>query len=313
MEPLTVTNDPVDVAARHTDALVCFPDAHTDADTTRRFKVTLDYLWHTCRCCVYVCVRDWRVRVFAPFCNTEFRNTWGAQLTGVGALAPPEARPPDQWWANADLVCTRPQGARGWGTGHLATYRSLVDAALREHPVRYASFFLNKRDHPLVRRDATHPYHHVWAGAVPHVPGGTQDLLPVLSPYTGRAFLDRPLPTAQDWVALGGTTPALADEQPRTDVVRVAWKSRRRVALWRGTNTNPVRAQLCAHFAAHPLFDVALTRSQGGRIVARRGHVERRRSSRITRAAKADRTASSCTARYPCHSCGPDCAYLDGM
>ena len=261
MEAVNVVNDVEVVRAAHGDALARFPAA-ADAETQRRFDATLAYVWAECRCGILVVIRDWRVRVWMPFCNLGFTNTWGCDLT-LGERVN-EALPVDRWWCNADLVCTRAQGDRGWGTAQNDVYLALVDAALKAHPVRFASVILNKRDHPLLRRDGSSAYNHVWSSPRPRVLDNPDQLLPILSVFTGNAFLDRGIPCAQDW-----------DTHTFPPLRLTRWANRRPCALFRGTRTNPVRERLCAVFADDPRFDVKLTRSAGGRLVANRGHVSR--------------------------------------
>ena len=261
---LVVTNDPDAVRGAHADALARFPGPPVPA-----FEATFAYLWTVCRAAVYVCVRDWRIRVFLPFCNHPgFRNPWGQQLTGHVATAVGEAHgslPPDRWWCNADLLCTKPASPEGWSVGPLPVYRDFLEQVLRQHPVRHAAFFLNRRDHPLVRRDGHHPYGHVWQGGRgPHL-GTTDGFLPVLSPYGSPAFRDHLVPTDVCWTVLRQGAPVAA----------TPWAARQPRAFFRGTATNPLRTTLVRVLGHRPDFDVALTHSGGGRLVARRGHVVR--------------------------------------
>ena len=47
---------------------------------------TLRYAWSHLRCGVYVLIRDGRVKIFAPFCNQDYANGWGASLRLEGDL-----------------------------------------------------------------------------------------------------------------------------------------------------------------------------------------------------------------------------------
>ena len=254
---LAVTNDPAAVRAAHADALERFPGPACPG-----FEATFTYVWDICRAAVYVCVRDWRLRVFLPFCNHPgYRNTWGHQLTGVVD----DPLPRDRWWCNADLLCTKAAGPQGWTVGPLAVYRDFLEALLRRRPVRHATLFLNRRDHPLVRQDGHHPYGHVWQdGHGPRV-ADTSGFLPILSPYGSPAFRDRLIPTDVCWTVLRQAAPVHAGP----------WSARRPVALFRGTATNPLRTTLVRVLGHRPDFDVALTHSAGGRLRAHRGHVDR--------------------------------------
>ena len=196
---LVVVNSLGAVRRARTSALECFPDEAADqAADDASFEATLLYMWDTCRCGTYVCVRDFRVRCVVPFCNLDFRNSWSSQLTGD--VPNREALPHDRWWCNADVLCTRAAGSRGWTVGALPTYVAMLTAALHRHPVQHAEFYLNRRDHPLVTKSGKHPYAHVWRGDPPIVLAAPTRLLPVLSPYTDTtAFHDRLIPTDTCW------------------------------------------------------------------------------------------------------------------
>ena len=200
-----------------------------------------------------------------PFCNLDFRNPW--QLKGP---LPCEPLPPDRWWCNADILCTKPATARGWTIGPLPTYKSMICEALHQHPVRYSCFFLNRRDHPLVRRDGSYPYHHPFAGTPPRVLREPESLLPVLSPYTDSVtFHDRLIPTDVCWKTI----------RENCHIQMRPWQHRHPVAFFRGTATNPLRTELVRVFADHTNFDVALTHSSGGRLRVMKGVVERQAAS----------------------------------
>ena len=49
---------------------------------------TLKYLFFHMKCGIFVMIRNGKLRIFAPFVNSEYRNTWGdrLQLEGDGTL-----------------------------------------------------------------------------------------------------------------------------------------------------------------------------------------------------------------------------------
>jgi len=48
----------------------------------------LKYLFFHMKCGIFVMIKDGKLRVFAPFVNSDYRNTWGDKLTleGDGSL-----------------------------------------------------------------------------------------------------------------------------------------------------------------------------------------------------------------------------------
>ena len=232
------------------------PDAAADAAAAE----SVQYVFTTCRAAVLVVVREYRIRLFLPFCNPHFVNDYdlaGDELAQVARLEPVSVK---NWWCNAGILCTR--AVKGmWSTHTLPTYMVMFEEALRTHPIRRTEFIFNRRDHPLVRVDGTMPYHHVYGGPAPTSPLSCP--LPVLSPYSSTAFRDRLVPTDVCWTHLG----AAADDVP--------WNLRIPTAMFRGTATGSIRASFVDAVQGDPLFDAALTRSKGGRLRCSGGRVSR--------------------------------------
>jgi hypothetical protein len=80
---------------------------------------TLKYLFYHMKMGSYVMIRNGKLRIFAPFGNSSYRNTWGNSLTleGDGSLDTyylrkaglyrEEQIEPDRykWWANGNIIC----------------------------------------------------------------------------------------------------------------------------------------------------------------------------------------------------------------
>ena len=115
-------------------------------------------------------IRDGKLRIFAPFVNADYRNTWNDRLTleGDGSLSTYYSRKaglyrdeniePDRskWWANGNIICNELSRAEDqdknqfWGDHFLAALRDMLGEACRERTLPDCEFFLNKRDYPQV-------------------------------------------------------------------------------------------------------------------------------------------------------------------
>jgi len=47
---------------------------------------TLKYLFYHMKCGIFVMIRNGKLRIFAPFVNSEYRNTWGNQMPLEGEM-----------------------------------------------------------------------------------------------------------------------------------------------------------------------------------------------------------------------------------
>ena len=132
---------------------------------------TLKYLFYHMKCGIYVMIRDGKLRIFSPFVNSNYRNTWGDKLTleGDGSLNTyyslkdglyrDEEIEPDKskWWANGNIICnelSKPEDRdtmQYWGDQFLAALRDMIGEACRERTMPDCEFFLNKRDYPQLK------------------------------------------------------------------------------------------------------------------------------------------------------------------
>ncbi len=242
---------------------------------SRAALATLTYVWDWCRAGVYVRVAKGAVVALVPFRNPRFRNRWDLRRR-LPQPWPWEARtglPPESWWCNAGLLCTRacepgPGAARGAGVSSVLNFGDLLATAARLAPEADCEFLLNKRDAPLVRHDGLDPYGATYFGT--RDVAVTEPLLPVLSQYGGAAFADELLPVLADYA---DAPPG--DAFPSKAAFLEAWEARRPVAVFRGSatgcgcdeRTNPRLGLLALARALPPeeaaFLDVRLTGRNG--------------------------------------------------
>ncbi|KAL7433649.1 hypothetical protein ACHAXH_007174 [Discostella pseudostelligera] len=201
---------------------------------------TLKYLFYHMKCGIFVMIRDSKLRIFAPFVNSDYRNTWGDKLTieGDGSLSTyyskkdglyrDEEVEPDKmkWWANGNIICnelSKPEDrdkTQFWGDHFLAALRDMIGEACRERTLPDCEFFLNKRDYPQLKVNISR-------GGEPMEPYGfifdkddrdpEQDVdlfeehkfksyAPIVSFYAASPtrFSDIPWPSSEDWEAACG-------------------------------------------------------------------------------------------------------------
>jgi hypothetical protein len=107
---------------------------------------SLKYLYHHMKCGIYVMIRNGKLRIFCPFVNISYRNTWSDRLriegdgtldtyyTQKAGLYREEQIEPDRskWWANGNIICnelTKLEDAtqsQHWGDHFLAPLRDML-------------------------------------------------------------------------------------------------------------------------------------------------------------------------------------------
>jgi hypothetical protein len=162
---------------------------------------TLRYLFFHMRCGIYVLIKDGQLAMFVPFVNTDYRNNWADHLhldTGDGTEGESALEPgavgryyrrksrwfrsrgkligdPYRWWANGRMICNE-HSAQGWGDQFLVQLKHMLLRLVAERGEMLGAgggggpieFFLNKRDHPQLRRDLSEPYSFLFPSSPRH-------------------------------------------------------------------------------------------------------------------------------------------------
>ena len=208
--------------------------------TTMSTMNTLKYLFFHMKCGIFVMIRDGKLRIFAPFVNSNYRNTWGdvIKLEGDNSLDTYYSQKAGQyreenvekdrfkWWANGNIICNElvkdadKSKMQHWGDHFLAPLRDMLAEACRTRSLPDCEFFLNKRDYPQLKIN-------VPRGGIPVEPYGfifdkddrfpDQDVdlveehkyktyAPIVSFYAAKEdrFADIPWPSSEDWEAACG-------------------------------------------------------------------------------------------------------------
>jgi len=201
---------------------------------------TLKYLFFHMKCGIFVMIRNGKLRMFAPFVNSEYRNTWGDKIqlegdnsldtyyTQKAGLYREENIEKDRfkWWANGNIMCNElvkdadKANMQHWGDHFLAPLRDMLGEACNQRNIPDCEFFLNKRDYPQLKVN-------IPRGGIPVEPYGfifdkddrfpEQDIdlveehkfntyAPIVSFYAAKEdrFSDIPWPSSEDWEAACG-------------------------------------------------------------------------------------------------------------
>lgn len=199
---------------------------------------TLKYLFFHMKCGIFVMIRNRKLRIFAPFVNSDYRNTWGDALTVEGGsldtyysqkagLYREENVEKDRskWWANGNIICNElskdkdMEKMQHWGDHFLAPLRDMLGEACRERNMPDCEFFLNKRDYPQLKINVprgvpVEPYGFIF-DKDDRNPDEDVDLFedhkfktycPIVSFYAAKKdrFSDIPWPSSEDWESACG-------------------------------------------------------------------------------------------------------------
>lgn len=201
---------------------------------------TLKYLFFHMKCGIFVMIRNGKLRIFAPFVNIDYRNTWGdvLSLEGDGSLDTYYSNKAglyreeqieqdrSKWWANGNIICNElakdsdKDKMQHWGDHFMAPLRDMLAEACNTREMPDCEFFLNKRDYPQLKVNVprggipVEPYGFIF-GKDDRDPEQDVDLVeehtfksfaPIVSFYAAAPdrFSDIPWPSSEDWEAACG-------------------------------------------------------------------------------------------------------------
>lgn len=195
---------------------------------------TMKYLFFHMKCGIYVMVRNGELRIFCPFTNSEYRNTWSKSLTieGDGTLDKYYTQKAglyreeniekdmSRWWANGNIICNElskdndTSKMQHWGDQFSSPLRDMLAEACRLRQIPDCEFFLNKRDYPQLKFNVergvpVEPYGFIF-DKDDRIPEQDVDLVPehkfktyapIVSFYAAAEdrFTDIPWPSSEDW------------------------------------------------------------------------------------------------------------------
>ena len=181
-------------------------------------------------------IGDGKVRMFCPFSNRDYENTWSGKLKieGDGTLddyyskkvgiCRPENIVHDTsvWWANGNIICNEITPNKNeskydiqvWGDQFLSPLRDMLAEACNQRQIPDCEFFLNKRDYPQLKVNVergvpVEPYGFIF-DKDDRDPEQDIDLFedhkfktyaPIVSFYAAAEdrFSDIPWPSSEDW------------------------------------------------------------------------------------------------------------------
>jgi hypothetical protein len=214
---------------------------------------TLLYLFEHMRCGIFVKISGGKLAMFVPFANVSYRNTWSHKLrwdvrfSNLAEFYAAYERlyshvdylpDPASWWANGGVLCNVASPSV-WGGHGLVPLRNMLSQLCRERRIHDCEFFVNKRDTPQLKKDATEPFDELLDSHDEPLSRHSYDqYAPICSFFTSEAFADLPFPSSDDWlIATGKVYPNEHDLFAESNYVNVPWNERKKTAFFRGSAT----------------------------------------------------------------------------
>lgn len=217
---------------------------------------TFKYMFNKLKKGIFVKIKDNQVRVFLPFSKKTFINEWGnrikidprygdmfgfikyiSTLQGRKFLPKYINKFTDTWYANNCLL--RYEFPIGEGDTNVSQMSDMLKTLCANRKVPDIEFFINRRDFPIIKRNSTEPYNHLFGTNHPLISHNYKNYSPILSMVTTTQFADIPIPTGDDWTRIGRNENKFFPRgcQSVINDFNIEWKNKKPTAVFRGSST----------------------------------------------------------------------------
>ena len=213
---------------------------------------TFNYTFHKFKKCIFVKIKDNKLKVFLPFSKSNYINEWGDRIK-----VDPKYGSLENFLKSANSHTNYPLGnvnrfTQGWGGNNcLLRYefplregdsgavnmRDMFLELCQNRQIPDMEFFINRRDFPILKKDGTEPYNHIFDSEdFPLLSHRYDKYAPILGGSTTDKFADIPIPTWDDWQRVNPNK--YFPKSYRTPVVNpVPWNDKVATAVFRGGST----------------------------------------------------------------------------
>jgi hypothetical protein len=178
---------------------------------------TFSYIFEKFKKGIFVKIVNNQLNVFLPFSKHHFCNEWGDRINidpkygdmlsflrfvstqeGYRFFPHKVNTNTDTWFGNNCLV--RYEKPLSEGENNVTNVKNMLETLCATRKVPDIEFFVNRRDFPLLTRDGTEAYNHIWDSTdQPLVSHAYSQYSPILSMCTSDKYADHTLPTHEDW------------------------------------------------------------------------------------------------------------------
>ena len=219
---------------------------------------TFRYIFHKFKKGIFVKIMNNKLRVFLPFSKVNYYNEWSDRINIDGSkyksikefiriLTQKEGYTfndrsvnsnIDEWYGNNCLV--RYEYPLSECDTNVGSIKNMLDELCSKRELPDIEFFINKRDFPLLTKDATEPYNNIWdTTEQPLVSHLYSKYIPIMSMSVSQKYADIPLPTCDDWARVQSFSnkwfPKLCRDY--SDNFDTEWDNKIPTAVFRGSST----------------------------------------------------------------------------
>jgi hypothetical protein len=236
--------------------------------TTNAIDQTFLYIFEKFKKGVFIKIKDNQLSVFLPFSKHNYTNEWSQQIKFPPMIIDEKGQQkqvrdmteflifasklqgynikPEQvnshinkWYANNCLI--RSEYPTGENDRCVSNLKDLLLTLCKERSVPDIELFFNRRDFPLIKKDDTEPYEHIYNSEKMPLSSHRYDkYCPILSMVTTNQHTDIPFPTMEDWARVESQEDGklfYPDFKDYKIEFNMNWESKKPTAVFRGAST----------------------------------------------------------------------------
>lgn len=267
-------------------------------------KNTLDYIFYKFKKGIFIIIRNNKLVLYLPFSNANYKNNWYKNIyfndeekrliestsdyNSIKRVLNKniiefQKKYPDQlakrkinfnreeWYANNCVF--RNEYPKYEGELNINIYKNMIEQLLAERDIPDVEFFINDRDFPILKKDLTEPYNHLFNSdsVLVEEEYRFKKMCPLFSKSITDKYADLLIPTNDDWV-MASNKYFLSDcsdsyHKKEWDKIIVDWKKKKDLCIFRGSATgcgitleNNMRLKACDMSIDYPeLLDAGIT------------------------------------------------------
>lgn len=273
-------SEPIPVGILHDNIFADTPISIWEKNQNISSESTLDtfrYIFNKFKKGIFVKIINNQLKVFLPFSKSHFINEWShniqadpkylqycppqirsdqrvdqAQKYIYGFLAyvstvvekrpfnPRKVNPnPEEWFGNNCLV--RNEFPLSEGENNVSNVKNMLEELCATRQVPDIELFINRRDFPIITKDSTEAYNHLWNGVnQPLVSHNYDKYVPILSYSITERHADCLFPTWDDWARVKNIEEGIWFPPSCTNYrhdFTTPWEQKIPIAVFRGSAT----------------------------------------------------------------------------
>ena len=218
---------------------------------------TFLYMYHKFKKGIYVRIQDNRLAVFLPFSKANYINEFGnnieidskfqnfqkviqksQEIEGRKYNPKKVNTDPKTWYGNNCLI--RYEYPLSEGDSGAVQMKNMFEELCKNRELPDISFFVNRRDFPLLNKDNYEAYSGAFGENVDMISYKYEKYAPILSMNSRNNFCDIPIPTWEDWDRVQSISNGLYFPKACRDYrykFDTKWKDKKNIAVFRGAST----------------------------------------------------------------------------